>query len=67
MGKESVKSTMITLENISKSYGNYQALHSIELSIHPGEFIAILGPSGCGKTTLLKLLAGFMPLHQGES
>ncbi|ANU25497.1 ABC transporter ATP-binding protein [Planococcus versutus] len=51
---------MIKVNNVSKKYGSFTALHSIDLEIGEGEFIAVLGPSGCGKTTLLKLLAGFM-------
>ena len=51
---------MIKVDNVSKNYGSFTALHSIDLEIGDGEFIAVLGPSGCGKTTLLKLLAGFM-------
>ncbi|MGM0875977.1 MAG: ABC transporter ATP-binding protein [Bacillota bacterium] len=54
------------IKNVSKVFGQTQALKSISLSIKDGEFIAILGPSGCGKTTLLKLLAGFDSPSDGQ-
>jgi sulfate transport system ATP-binding protein len=49
---------LIRLNNISKRFGNYPALHGIDLDIREGEFIALLGPSGSGKTTLLRIIAG---------
>jgi len=49
---------LIRIENLSKRFGDFPALHGIDLHIRPGEFIALLGPSGSGKTTLLRIIAG---------
>ena len=48
----------LQLEGIRKSFGSFQALQDIHLSIAKGEFVCFLGPSGCGKTTLLRIIAG---------
>jgi iron(III) transport system ATP-binding protein len=48
----------LRLEGIRKSFGAFQALRDIDLSIAQGEFVCFLGPSGCGKTTLLRIIAG---------
>ena len=50
----------VLLSNVSKSYGDVAALHSLNMEIHEGEFLTLLGPSGCGKTTTLRLIAGFI-------
>lgn len=51
--------TLISLNGISKEFGDHVALKPFDLTIHDGEFLTLLGPSGCGKTTLLRLIAGF--------
>ena len=49
----------ISIEDVSKSYGDFVAVNSANLQIYKGELFSILGASGCGKTTLLRMLAGF--------
>ena len=48
------------------NFGRYQALRGLSLSAADGQFVTLLGPSGCGKTTLLKAIAGFIPLNSGS-
>lgn len=47
---------MISIRNISKSYGSLKVLHDISLDVNNGEVLSIVGPSGAGKTTLLQIV-----------
>jgi spermidine/putrescine transport system ATP-binding protein len=49
-----------------KRYGPVTALHGVSLAIADNAFFTLLGPSGCGKTTLLRMIAGFEDVTQGE-
>jgi ABC-type Fe3+/spermidine/putrescine transport system ATPase subunit len=48
----------ITLQGISKRFGDVVAVKDVNLSIQDGELVALLGPSGGGKTTVLRMIAG---------
>ncbi len=51
-------STTIEIRNIIRRFGQHTVLSDVNLSVQPGELLALLGPSGSGKTTLLRLIAG---------
>src|ERR1700730_10063643 len=55
---------LIEVENVSRWYGEHQALHDVSLHLKPGR-IGLLGPNGAGKSTLLKILLGILPPSHG--
>lgn len=56
----------LTIKNLRVTLQKKEILHGITLDIKEGEFISLLGESGCGKTTLLKCIAGFLEVKQGN-
>ena len=61
-----MKTKLIELKNICKSYGGEPVLANVDLYINDKEFITLLGPSGCGKTTTLRIIGGFETPDEGE-
>ncbi|MES0811731.1 ABC transporter ATP-binding protein [Roseibium sp. SCPC15] len=59
-------SIAIDVKDAVKRYGSFTALKKISLSIMDNEFFTLLGPSGCGKTTLLRMIAGFEDVTEGD-
>jgi sulfonate transport system ATP-binding protein len=55
----------VELANVGKRFGGLDVLKDLQLSIHKGEFVAIVGRSGCGKSTLLRLIAGLEEMTEG--
>ena len=58
-------SAYLRLDGIAKSFGRFEALRDIALSVSRGELMVFLGPSGCGKTTLLRIIAGLETQDRG--
>lgn len=49
---------MLLIENLSKSFGSFEAVHNISLNVEAGDFFGFLGPNGAGKTTTIKMITG---------
>ena len=56
----------ITIENLTKKFGNTTAVDNLSVTMESGKMIALLGPSGCGKTTILNMLSGILPATSGK-
>ena len=58
--------TLIETRGVSKSYGAFQALVDVSLTVKDGEFVSVVGPNGAGKTTLVNLLTGLLVPSKGD-
>ncbi len=58
--------TVISIKNLTKSYGSAKAIDNLNMDITQGEFFGFLGPNGAGKTTTIRILAGIIKADKGE-
>ena len=56
----------VTLEKVSKFYGDVEAVKKIDLEISDNEFLVLVGPSGCGKSSTLRMIAGLEEIDEGK-
>ena len=56
----------VKINNLKVQFDDFVALNNINVNIKAGEFFTLLGPSGCGKTTLLRSIAGFNKISNGN-
>ena len=59
-------SAIISIKNLSKSYGGKKAVDGLNLEIQQGEFYGFLGPNGAGKTTTIRMITGILQGDEGE-
>jgi branched-chain amino acid transport system ATP-binding protein len=57
---------MLRVENLRKAFGDFQAVNGAELTVNPGDLVAVIGPNGAGKTTLFNLITGHLKPDQGR-
>ncbi|WP_320821857.1 ATP-binding cassette domain-containing protein [Reinekea sp.] len=57
---------MLSLRNVSKTYGGFAALNNLNLDVSAGQILGLLSPNGAGKTTLIRPLMGLQEISQGE-
>jgi len=58
---------MIKVQNLTKSYGAFQALKGVSFTVNKGEILGFLGPNGAGKTTAMRILTCFFPATSGKA
>ena len=58
--------SILTVENLGKSFGGIRANHDISFDVSPGEILGIIGPNGAGKSTLFDLITGYTRADTGR-
>ena len=59
-------SALLSIQALSVSYGEVEALHDVSLEVRPGEIVALIGSNGAGKSTTLRAISGMIPIRGGR-
>jgi len=57
---------LLEIRDITRRFGDFEAVKNVNFAVESGEFFTLLGPSGCGKTTILRMIAGFDLPDEGQ-
>ena len=57
---------MLSVDNVSSSYGRIEALHGVSIAVAAGEIVTLIGANGAGKTTLIRAISGVQPISAGR-
>ncbi|MDX1738131.1 MAG: ATP-binding cassette domain-containing protein [Alphaproteobacteria bacterium] len=60
------KTPLVEMKNIHKRFGGVHAVEDVSVDLYPGEVVGVLGHNGAGKSCLMRMLAGAMPIDEGE-
>src|SRR6185295_11878728 len=66
LSEGSTTTMRLEMRDVRRSFGATKALRGVELSVAPGEVMALVGENGAGKSTLMKILSGAIPPDQGK-
>jgi ABC-2 type transport system ATP-binding protein len=64
--QKTIMTTLIEVKALTKKFGRFTAVNSIDFSIHKGEILGFLGPNGAGKTTTIKMINGLLKITSGS-
>ncbi|MEM7403227.1 MAG: ATP-binding cassette domain-containing protein [Myxococcota bacterium] len=64
--QEKSHTSMVEINNLTKSYGDFQALRGISFDVPKGQVVGFLGPNGAGKSTTMRILTGYLPASGGS-
>jgi simple sugar transport system ATP-binding protein len=65
-GATDARKPLISIRNVTLSYGNVRALSDVSVDFYQGELVGLVGDNGAGKTTLIRIISGIMPPSSGE-
>ena len=67
MAEQGGRELLVSAEDVGKRFGDFIALHPLNVKVHSGEFFGVFGPNGAGKSTLVRSILGLVRLASGQA